>query len=144
MHFWVSYILFILCFLIQIFDCFLYSLFYPMSLYYGLPRCLHGKEKSESRSVVSDSVTPWIVTCQAPLSMKFSRQEYCSGLPFPSPGELPHPGIEPRSSRIARALQEDSGLGHQGSPQWQSARNAGDMGLIPGSGRSLEEKGNPH
>ena len=37
------------------------------------------------------------ITCQAPLSMGFSRQEYWSGLPFPSPGDLPDPGIEPRS-----------------------------------------------
>ena len=42
-------------------------------------------------------VTPWTVACQAPLSMGFSRQEYWSGLPFPSPGDLPDPGIEPRS-----------------------------------------------
>ena len=42
-------------------------------------------------------VTPWTVACQAPLSMGFSRQEYRSGLPFPSPGDLPHPGIEPVS-----------------------------------------------
>ena len=39
-------------------------------------------------------VSPWTVTCQAPLSMDFSRQEYSSGLPFPSPGVLPNPGIE--------------------------------------------------
>ena len=38
-------------------------------------------------------VTPWTVACQAPLSMGFSRQEYWSGLPFPSPGDLPDPGI---------------------------------------------------
>ena len=42
-------------------------------------------------------MTPWTVAHQAPLSMGFSRQEYCSGLPFPSPGDLPNPGIEPRS-----------------------------------------------
>ena len=47
---------------------------------------------------------PWTVTCQAPLSMGSSRQEYWSGLPFPSPGDHPDPGIEPRSS----ALQADS------------------------------------
>ena len=40
-------------------------------------------------------VTPWTVAHQAPLSMVFSRQEYWSGLPFPSPGDLPDPGIEP-------------------------------------------------
>ena len=43
-------------------------------------------------------VIPWI--CQAPLSMGFSRQEYWSGLPFPSPGDLPNPGIEPRSPAL--------------------------------------------
>ena len=41
--------------------------------------------------------TPWTVAHQAPLSMGFSRQEYWSGLPFPSPGDLPDPGIEPTS-----------------------------------------------
>ena len=41
--------------------------------------------------------TPWTVACQAPLSMGFSRQAYWSGLPFPSPGDLPDPGIKPRS-----------------------------------------------
>ena len=39
---------------------------------------------------------PWTVACQASLSMEFSRQEYWSGLPFPSPGDLPNPGIKPR------------------------------------------------
>ena len=39
-------------------------------------------------------MTPWAVARQAPLSMGFLRQEYCSGLPFPSPGDLPDPGIE--------------------------------------------------
>ena len=48
-------------------------------------------------------VTPWTVARQAPLSLGFSRQEYWSGLPFPSPGDLPNPGIEPRSP----ALQAD-------------------------------------
>ena len=49
-------------------------------------------------------VTPWTVARQAPLSMGFSRQEDWSGLPFPSPEDLPDLGIEPRSS----ALQVDS------------------------------------
>ena len=48
--------------------------------------------------------TPWTVACQALLSMGFSRQEHWSGLPFPSPGNLPDPGTEPGSS----ALQADS------------------------------------
>ena len=49
-------------------------------------------------------VTPWIGVHQAPLSMGLSRQEYWSELPFPSPGDLPDPGVEPRSS----VLQADS------------------------------------
>ena len=48
--------------------------------------------------------TPWTVAHQAPLSVGFSRQEYWSGLPFPSPGDLPDPGIKPRSP----VLQADS------------------------------------
>ena len=59
---------------------------------------------SVSHSVMSDPVTPWTVAHQAPLSMEFPRQEYWSGLPFPSPRDLPDPRIEPRSL----ALQADS------------------------------------
>ena len=50
-----------------------------------------------SCTVVSDSATPWTVAHQAPLSMGFSRQEYWSGLPCPTPGDLADPGIEPTS-----------------------------------------------
>ena len=53
---------------------------------------------------MSDSATPWTVAHQAPLSMKFSRQEYWSGVPFLFPQDLPDPGIEPG----APALQADS------------------------------------
>ena len=49
-------------------------------------------------------VTPWTIAHQAPLSMEFPRQEYSSELPFPSPGDLPDPGIKPTSP----ALQADS------------------------------------
>ena len=45
-------------------------------------------------------VTPWAVAHQAPLSMGFSKQEYWSGLPFPAPGDLPDPGIKPRSPAL--------------------------------------------
>ena len=54
--------------------------------------------------VMSDSVTSWTVARQAALSRGFARQEYWSGLPCPPPGDLPNPGIKPRSP----ALQEDS------------------------------------
>ena len=49
-------------------------------------------------------VTPWTVACQTPLSMRFSRQEYWDGLPFPTLRDLPDPGMEPRSP----ALQADA------------------------------------
>ena len=52
-------------------------------------------------SVVSDFVAPWTVARQAPLSMELPRQEYWSGFPFPSPGDLPDPGIEPTSPALA-------------------------------------------
>ena len=42
-------------------------------------------------------MTPWTVAHQAPLSMEFSRQEYWSGLPFPTPGDLPNPMVDPAS-----------------------------------------------
>ena len=50
---------------------------------------------------MSDFATPWTVAHQAPLSMGFPRQEYWSGLPFPPPGNLPNPGIEPVSLALA-------------------------------------------
>ena len=49
---------------------------------------------------MSDSGIPWTVAYQAPQTMESSRQEYWSGLPFPSPGDLPDPGIEPRSPML--------------------------------------------
>ena len=78
--------------------------------------CLPVLIQSESVScfVVSDSVTPWTVVQQAPVSMGFSKQKYPSGLPFPSPGDLPNPGIEPG----APALQEDSLLSEP--PGWDT------------------------
>ena len=53
--------------------------------------------KVKSLSCVQLSATPWTVAHQAPPSKGFSRQEYWSGLPFPSPGDLPDPGIQLRS-----------------------------------------------
>ena len=58
-------------------------------------------------SCVQLFVIPWTVAHQAPLSMEFPRQEYWSGLPFPPPGDLPDPGIEPRSL-MSPVLQADS------------------------------------
>ena len=69
---------------------------------------------AQSLCCVQCFVTPRAVARQSPLSMGFSRQECWSGLPFPPPGDLPDPGIEPASP----ALQADSlPLSHLGSPK---------------------------
>ena len=69
--------------------------------------------KCQSLSCARLFATPWTAAHQAPLSMRFSKQGYWSGLPFPSPGYLPNPGIEPGSP----ALQADSLLTElQGKP----------------------------
>ena len=52
------------------------------------------QRRSEVKSLSRVRLFVWTVACQAPLSMGFSRQQYWSGLPFPSPGDLPNPGIE--------------------------------------------------
>ena len=71
-------------------------------------------------SAVSDSTTLWTIHHQAPLSVGFPRQEHWSGFPFPSPGDLPNPGIEPS---VLPALQADSlFLSHRGSPIVSSER----------------------
>ena len=57
-------------------------------------------KKVKSLSRVRLLATPWTVAYQAPLSMGFFRQECWSGLPFPSPGDLPDPGIEPGSPTL--------------------------------------------
>ena len=66
--------------------------------------------------------------------MGFSRQEYWNGLPFPSPGDLPDPGLEPRSPAL-QAVGKESAC---------NAGDSGDVGSIPASGRfPVEENGNP-
>ena len=57
-------------------------------------------EVAQSLSRVRLLATPWTVAYQGPLSMGFSRQDYWSGLPFPSPRDLPNPGIEPGSPEL--------------------------------------------
>ena len=63
-----------------------------------------GHACAQPLSQVQLFATPWTVVRQAPLSMEFSSQEYWSGLLFPSPGDLPDPGIKPGSP----ALQADA------------------------------------
>ena len=68
------------------------------------------RRKCLSLSPVRISVTSWTVAHQAPLSMRFSGQEYWSGLPFPPPGYLPNPGTEPWVSHTAgRRFTESPG-----------------------------------
>ena len=75
-----------------------------------------------AHQVPLSSATPWAVAHQAPLSMGFPRQEYCSGLSLPTPGDLPDPGIEPESP----ALQVDSlPLSYHGSPRTVSGSQVG-------------------
>ena len=74
----------------------------PSTLYITLS--LEYRSEVKSLSHVHLFVTPWAVAYKAPLSMEFSRQEYWSGLPFPSPVDLPNPGFEPGSP----ALQADT------------------------------------
>ena len=92
-----------------------YELLFPWKL---LSRCygstawiplafVRGKKwKWKSFSPVWLFETPWTVACQAPLSMGFPRQECWSGLPFPSPGDLPNPGIEPTSPPFYALLMD--------------------------------------
>ena len=101
----------------------------------------------KSLSCVQLFATPWTIAHQASQTIGFSRQEYWSRLPFPSPRDLTDPGIEPGSS----ALQADSlpkgpysqsyGFSNDfpgGSDGKASAYNAGDPGSIPGLGRSIK------
>ena len=85
--------------------------------------------------VVFDSfVTPWTAALQAPLSMAFSRQEYWSGLPFPSPGNLPNLGIKPLSLVSCTDRQVLYHLCHLGSPVWlgliQSGLQSRKLGFL--------------
>ena len=87
-----------------------------------LELCVPGKQMYFSRnlhavlSVVSDSATPWTVAQQAPLAMGVSRQEYRSGLPFPSPGDLPDPGIEEHLLCLLHWQEDSLPQHHQESP----------------------------
>ena len=74
------------------------------------------KRKCWLLSCVQLFVTPWTVVCQAPLSMGFSRQEYWSRLPFPSPGDLPNSGIESASPalQVNSLPSESPGWSQQG------------------------------
>ena len=69
-------------------------------LNYGMPPKPTERNKVKLLSCVRLFATPWTIAYQAPQSTESSRQEYWSGLPFPSPGDLPNPGIEPGSPTL--------------------------------------------
>ena len=97
-------------------------------------RVLSGPGTEGSGGLVAKSyptlATPWTTALQAPLSMGFSRQEYWTGLPFPSPGDLPHPGTEPGSP----ALQADSLLTALQGPETATEGPDGGQGPALRSG----------
>ena len=81
-------------------------------------------EELFSSSVVSDCfATPWTIVHQAPLSVGFPRHWSWSGLPFPSPGDLPDPGIKPASPASPALQAGSSSLSHQVSPAWREPRS---------------------
>ena len=93
---------------------------------------------------------PRTVVCQAPLSMGLPRQEFWSRLPFPSPGDLPDPGMEPMSlksavsaGRFFTTSTASSSVSPSGFPGGSVVKNlpvnAGDLDSIPGLGRSPGE-----
>ena len=77
-------------------------------------------------------MTPWTAAHQAPLSMRFSRQGYWNGFPFPSPGDLPNPGIEPRFA----ALQTDALPSEQPGEQKLREASFNSVLMTPGSALS--------
>ena len=79
--------------------------------------------------------TPWTVACQALLSMEFSREEYWSGLPFPSPGNLPNPGIQPHlQGPFLGLVSRFRGQSPQPSPPPQAALSPQGINPVTGSG----------
>ena len=109
--------------------------------------------KCHSLSRVQLFVAPWTVAHQIPLSIGFSRPEHWSGLPFPSPGDLSNPEMESGSPALqADSLPSESEANCSflnrnfpgGSDGKASACNVGDLGSVPGLGRSPGEgNGNP-
>ena len=80
--------------------------------------------KLKSLSQVRLSATPWTVARQAPPSMGFSRQEHWTGLPFPSPGDLPDPGIELKSPALQADALTSEPPGKPNRPQFHRDRSS--------------------
>ena len=89
-------------------------------------------------------MTPWTVTCQTPLSMEFSRQEYWSGLLFPPPGDLPNPGTEPMSPALAGGFFTTEPLGkprkRRGGKERKRGRDDGEKEESREGRKEVKEK----
>ena len=96
--------------------------------------CTQPRKWNGSCSVVSDSATPWTVAYQAPPFMGFSRQECWSGLPFPSPGDLPNTGIKPGSLALQAdaLLAEPPGKPNPRSQQFPPGSSQAQSDLLSG------------
>ena len=96
--------------------------------------------KVKSLSYAQLFATPWTVAHQAPLSMRFSRQEYWSGLPLPSPGESSRPGDQPRVSCIAGGLFSLwATIVREVSWKASSTQPAQQTGSLSGAWKGLEQ-----
>ena len=84
----------------------------------------------KSLSRVQLFVTLWTVTYWASPSMGFSKQEYWSGLPFPSPGDLPDPGIEPRSPALEADVLTSEPIQNEYTPIFFPAKSNGQRSLV--------------
>ena len=92
-------------------------------------------------------VTPWTVACQAPLSVGFSKQECWSGLPFPPPGHLPNPGVEPESPvppSLADGFFTTEPLGKPFCTWVHSDEETLGVGCLGSLGMGLVARGNNH
>ena len=116
--------------------------------------CPRAKEKPQKDSccrLVAKTcptlVTTWTVACQVPVSMGFSRQEYWNGLPFPSPADLPNPGIKPRSPALqADSLPIEPWRKHKDGRRGEIAFRINpytSQGGLEGSNKTLCAPGNP-
>ena len=94
-------------------DCYYFTYLYLATFLFYI--CLHARVRAHSLGRVRLFAAQWTVACQAPLSMRFPRQEYWSGLPFP-PRDLPDPGIEPTSPVSPALTGQSLPLSHWGSP----------------------------
>ena len=110
------------------------------------PLWVHGGDGLVTKSCPT-LATPWTVTCQAPLSMGFPRQEYWNGLPFLSPANLPNPGIEPESPALLHHWVTLYIVLNAQKNVWRGSKQTGKSGYIRrvlglGLGPLGEVKGN--